>query len=191
MTPAEAVTRRTRSRRGEPVDVVVASPLWKSHPHAERILRRAIAAAACAVPAAEGEVAVVLTDDSAIQALNRDWRGKDAPTNVLSFPATAGRAGAPRWKAADRGAGGRPMPCLLGDIFIAYETTEREAQAERKLFAHHLAHLAVHGYLHLLGYDHELDNEARAMEALETVVLARLDVPDPYTAPDAEARSKR
>jgi rRNA maturation RNase YbeY len=71
---------------------------------------------------------------------------------------------------------------LLGDIVIAYETTEREARAERKLFAHHLAHLAVHGFLHLAGYDHATERQAEAMEKLEAAILSRLDVPDPYTA---------
>jgi probable rRNA maturation factor len=76
----------------------------------------------------------------------------------------------------------RRTPHLLGDIVIAYETTEREARAEHKPFAHHLAHLAVHGFLHLVGYDHAADDEANAMEGLETAILARLDVPNPYIA---------
>ena len=80
-----------------------------------------------------------------------------------------------------------PAPRLLGDIVIAYETTQREARAECKPFAHHLAHLAVHAYLHLVGYDHKADPEAEAMEEMETVILARLDVPDPYSARDAKA----
>ena len=111
----------------------------------------------------------MLTDDSAIRALNRDWRGKDEPTNVLSFPAAApGKAGRARR--------------MLGDIVIAYETVAREARAEGKPFDHHLAHLAVHGFLHLLGYDHETDARSRAMERLETRDPARLGVPDPYRA---------
>jgi len=71
---------------------------------------------------------------------------------------------------------------LLGDIVIAYETLAREARAERKRFDHHLAHLAVHGFLHLCGYDHESDRQAATMERLETAILARLGVPDPYIA---------
>ena len=77
-------------------------------------------------------------------------------------------------------------PALLGDIVIAYETTAREAQAEGKPFRHHLAHLAVHGYLHLAGHDHEADAEAEAMESLEIAVLARLKVPNPYIARNAK-----
>jgi probable rRNA maturation factor len=118
------------------------------------------------------ELAIVLTDDSAIRALNRDWRAKDATTNVLSFPAKDPRPA-------------RGTTHLLGDIVIAYETTEREARAEHKPFAHHLAHLAVHGFLHLAGYDHATDDEAAAMEKLETAILARLDVPDPYVVRSA------
>jgi probable rRNA maturation factor len=118
-----------------------------------------------------GELAIVLTDDSAIRALNRDWRGKDTATNVLSFPAPA----------SPPAEGGHPR--LLGDIVIAYETTAREAGAEARPFRHHLTHLAVHGFLHLLGHDHVADAEAEAMEALEIAVLARLDVPNPYLSP--------
>jgi probable rRNA maturation factor len=191
--------RRTRRpKRGQPtlpvVDIVVTSDLWKTQRNARTVLHRSIAAAASAVSTTEGELAVVLTDDSAMRALNRDWRRKDAATNVLSFP-SGGAAKKPPKKAIKksikpplikptarepRGAHGAPR--LLGDIVIAYETTEREARAERKPFAHHLAHLAVHGFLHLVGYDHAADDEADAMERLEAAILARLDVPDPYVA---------
>jgi probable rRNA maturation factor len=143
------------------------------------VLRRAIAEAAGMVSTIPGEVAVVLTDNPAIRALNRDWRREDAATNVLSFPAKPDRAlrQRPRRRPATRA-----QPCLLGDIVIAFETVEREARAEGKRFEHHLAHLAVHGFLHLLGYDHARSREAAAMEALETAILARLEVPDPYLA---------
>jgi probable rRNA maturation factor len=162
--------RRPVRRRGRPtVDIVVESPLWKAQRNAKALLRRAIIEAASSVSTLPGELAVVLTDDSAIRALNRDWRRQDAATNVLSFPAKETRTA----HATHR---------LLGDIVIAYETTEREARAEHKPFAHHLAHLAVHGFLHLAGYDHAADHEADAMERLEAAILARLDVPDPYVA---------
>ena len=152
------------------VDIVVESPLWKAQRGADAMLRRALAAAAALVPS-DGELAVVLTDDAAIRALNRDWRGKDAATNVLSFPAKEARPD-------------RRAPRLLGDIVIAYETVAREAAAEGKPFMHHLAHLAVHGFLHLVGYDHEANEDADAMEGLEIAILARLDVPDPYLLRD-------
>jgi len=106
----------------------------------------------------------VLTDDSAIRVLNRKWRGIDAPTNVLSFPAEIPPG----------------APALLGDIVLAYETVAREARRDGKPFAHHVAHLAVHGFLHLCGYDHERDSDAGIMEQLERTILRRLDIPDPY-----------
>jgi probable rRNA maturation factor len=109
----------------------------------------------------------VLSDDSAVQALNRRWRGQNAPTNVLSFPVpVVGKF--------------RPPSPYIGDIVIAYQTVAREAVAEGKPFKHHLAHLAVHGFLHLLGYDHEYDRDAREMERLERRILARMAMPDPY-----------
>ncbi len=159
--------RAPRRRAPPSLDIVVESPLWKAQRSAKGVLRRAIVTAASMVPTRAGELAIVLTDNSAIRALNRDWRSKDTATNVLSFPAKEPGAA-------------RGTPCLLGDIVIAYETTEREARAEHKPFAHHLAHLAVHGFLHLAGYDHAADEEADAMERLETAILARLDVPSPY-----------
>jgi len=163
--PPPVRRRRTPLR----VDIVVASPLWTAQRSLKALLRRAIGEAASAVSTIPGELAIVLTDDSAIRALNRDWRSKDATTNVLSFPAKDPRHA-------------RGTTHLLGDIVIAYETTEREARAEHKPFAHHLA---VHGFLHLAGYDHATDDEAAAMEKLETAILARLDVPDPYIARSA------
>jgi probable rRNA maturation factor len=133
-------------------------------------VRRAIATAAPAA-ARTAELSVTLTSDRAMRALNRRWRGRDKPTNVLSFPAAAAKRGAPR---------------LIGDVVIAYETTAAEARAQGKPFDHHLAHLAVHGFLHLLGYDHESDDEADAMERRERRILATLGIPDPYAARDAD-----
>jgi len=160
------------------VDIVVQSARWRSEPEAEMTVRRAIAEAAVATSIrGAAELAIVLTDDTAIRALNRAWRGLDEPTNVLSFP--AGKVSA------------RDAPAPLGDIVIAYETTAHEAATEGRPFAHHLAHLAVHGFLHLLGYDHESDDDADAMEDLERTILARLDVPDPYTARHTELDADR
>ena len=160
------MSARPVRRAGAPdVDIDIQSPLWSAEPQAEATVRAAIAAAAARAPSG-GEVGVLLADDAAVQALNRDWRKIDKPTNVLSFPSDAPKiAGA---------------PALLGDIAIAYETLAREAAAEKKPFLHHLAHLAVHGYLHLLGYDHQTDSEAEAMEALEREILAAMRIPDPY-----------
>ena len=172
------------------IDIKVDSPLWKTRRGVKAVLQRAICEAAAMAATSGGELAIVLTDDSAIRTLNRDWRGKDQPTNVLSFPANAASRSLPRKPERDGvgGAGkGRGRVRLLGDIVIAYETMAREALAEHRPFAHHLAHLAVHGFLHLMGHDHAADSEADAMEAMEIAVLARLEVPNPYAMRDAEA----
>ncbi len=158
------------------IDVVVEAALWRAEPAAEAAVTRAIAAAADAVGEA-ADVAVLLTDDDHIRILNRDFRKLDKATNVLSFPAAPAMA-AP--------AAVRDVPRFLGDIAIAFETTQREASAEGKPLAHHVSHLAVHGFLHLVGYDHESDAEAEAMEALERRILARLGIPDPYASCDGE-----
>jgi probable rRNA maturation factor len=154
-------------------EVIVVADGWHSEPDAEAIIQRAVATAAETVNAGlgEAELAVMLTDDSGIRTLNLNWRGIDKPTNVLSFPALP-----------PTGAGGPDdAPRMLGDIAIAYETTRREADDEQKPFDHHLSHLAVHGFLHLIGYDHEKDDDAEAMETLERGILAQLGIPDPYT----------
>jgi probable rRNA maturation factor len=154
-------------RAAAQIDVIVRSARWRRRPTAKTIVKRAVLAAAEAVSTPPTELAIVLSDDSAIQTLNRDWRGKNAPTNVLSFPAAAAGKS-------------RSAPPYIGDIVIAYQTVAREAVAEGKPFNHHLAHLAIHGFLHLLGYDHENDRDARKMERLERNILKRLAVPDPY-----------
>ncbi len=178
--PAPASRRRkaTGPSSAPAIDIMVESPLWKAQRGVKAVLQRAIREAAALAATNGGEIAIVLTDDSAIRSLNRDWRGKDQPTNVLSFPAHAPSGSLPGRRGRDR---------LLGDIVIAYETMAREALVERRPFRHHLAHLAVHGFLHLVGHDHLADAEAEAMEALEVAVLARLDMPNPYLTRDAEA----
>ena len=114
-------------------------------------------------------IGVRLTDDDEQRRLNRTYRGKDAPTNVLAFPLA---------DLADPLPPGSPL--LLGDIVLAFETVRREAAAQGKPLADHLRHLVVHGVLHLLGFDHESEAEAVAMEAREVELLAALGVPDPY-----------
>jgi probable rRNA maturation factor len=118
-----------------------------------------------------GEVSVVLTDDARMRAINREHRGQDKPTNVLSFPALD-REGLARL------AGKHPF--LLGDLVFALPTVKREADAGQISLHHHMSHLIVHGFLHLLGYDHEQDDQADAMQALETRILATLGIADPY-----------
>src|SRR5690242_21487353 len=154
-------------------EVLVTADCWQAEPGAEAVIHRAIEAAAEIADADtdDAELAVMLTDDAGIRTLNSNWRGIDKPTNVLSFPALRPPTGV---SSADE------IPPMLGDIAIAYETARREADDEQKPFDHHLSHLAVHGFLHLVGYDHETDDEAEAMEALEIEILAQLGIPDPY-----------
>ena len=148
------------------IDVIVESPQWDAACGAEATVRGALAEAAIATGKdfTNRTLAVLLTDDASVRRLNAQWRGIDKPTNVLSFPP------------------GEQFGTVksLGDIAIAYETTARQAAEEHKPFDHHLAHLAVHGFLHLLGYDHDTGSSAATMEQLERVILARLGVPDPY-----------
>lgn len=111
------------------------------------------------------ELSILLTDDAEQQVLNREWRGMDKPTNVLSFPQIEPFG---------------PLEGLIGDIVLARETLEREAADLGKPFVEHFTHLVVHGFLHILGYDHIRDDEAAEMEGLETRILARLGIADPY-----------
>jgi probable rRNA maturation factor len=143
------------------VDIVGGSPLWRGH---EEVLANALAAAAANTGAA-GVVSLLLGDDHAIAELNKQFRGKDGPTNVLSFPPGA---------EDQTGAG------FLGDIALAAETIVEEAQFQGKRFEHHAAHLAVHGFLHLLGYDHATDADALVMEDRERAILASVGIADPY-----------
>ncbi|MBS0529063.1 MAG: rRNA maturation RNase YbeY [Proteobacteria bacterium] len=153
-------------------EILVVAECWHAEPGAEAVIHRAVEAAAEMVDAETGdaELAIMLTDDAGIRTLNANWRGIDKPTNVLSFPALQ-PTGVPSPDDAPR---------MLGDIAIAYETMRREADDEQKPFDHHLSHLAVHGFLHLIGYDHETDEEAEEMEALERKILAQLGISDPY-----------
>src|SRR5665647_1598774 len=159
MTPALKRRGATPS-----VDIQVASPLWDGQPLAEQTVRDAIAAAADTLSTTGGEVSIVLTDDQAIRDLNREWRKIDKATNVLSFPA------------APAGGGEK----MLGDIVIAYETLARECDDEGRDFLHHLAHLTVHGFLHLVGYDHQTDSDADEMEGIESKIMKAMKMPDPY-----------
>ena len=150
------------------VDVLVLDERWAEIGDAQAVARLSVEAALSVVAERQSgdvEVSVALADDATVQALNRDWRGKDYPTNVLSFPAPSTRT---------------PGPRVLGDIALAYETVARESRDENKPLADHAVHLLVHGTLHLLGYDHECDSDAAVMEALEIEALARIGLADPY-----------
>ena len=152
------------------IEVAVEAPGWAlAVTDPEGACRRAAEAALALLPEtlrARAEIAVLLADDARVRDLNRDWRGKDAPTNVLSFPA------APP-------AGGRFGP-LLGDIVLARETMLREAAERGVGVVEYTTHLVVHGFLHLVGYDHETDEEAVVMEGLETFIMGDLGLGDPY-----------
>ncbi|MBY0511761.1 MAG: rRNA maturation RNase YbeY [Rhodospirillaceae bacterium] len=152
------------------IDITVASRAWtRSLRGAKAVCRRA-ASAALGKPGKPVELSILLTSDRASRKLNALYRGKDKPTNVLSFPA------------------GDPL--MLGDIAVAYGVTAREAKTERKTLTAHLSHLVVHGVLHLLGYDHENEKDAVAMERRERKILADLGIADPY-APAASAAARR
>jgi probable rRNA maturation factor len=172
---------RRPARRPCKIDLLVQSDRWKQERGFRSTLRRAIGASADELSTRGAELAIVLTDDSAVRVLNQKWRGIDKATNVLSFP-TGDACG---------------MPPLIGDIVLAYETIAQEGREQGKPFAHHLAHLAVHGFLHLHGYDHRRRADAEAMEQLEGKILRRLAIPDPYRSPaaggkpPAKTRSRR
>ena len=140
---------------------------WTAVPNLRKLARRAISAA---IHDNKVSLSLLFTSDAKILAINRQWRGKAAATNVLSFPVSADTP-VPA---------GEPRP--LGDIALAFGVISREAEEQKKPIAHHVTHLIVHGALHLLGYDHETDSEAEAMEAREIMILAGLGIENPYTS---------
>lgn len=154
--------------------LLIDEPAWQGYSDAvdaarvKKVCIHVLQVVAPDMPACE--VSLRLTDDDEIQALNRDYRGKDKPTNVLSFPLIEDFN-----DLADL-----PTPIMLGDIVIAYGVVATEAKDQDKAFADHVTHLLVHGLLHLLGYDHETDSDAEVMETLEIDILAALGVQDPY-----------
>jgi len=158
---------------GIAIDVAVEAGDWPGEAVLDALARKAVDAAVArlGLGGAESELSILFTDDAAIRKLNAGWRGKDKPTNVLSFPAF------------DLAPGDEPGP-MLGDIVVAFETVARESQLEGKSFDDHLRHLLVHGFLHLLGYDHENDTDANEMEAAERAILADIGVSDPYSVYD-------
>ena len=149
------------------VEITIESGDWPSLGEIEPLVLRAVSAAASAtklVFAPGAEVSVLFANDSRIRALNAAWRGIDKATNVLSF-------------ASD---GPADEAVLLGDIAIAFETVRAEAAAQHKPFFDHLTHLIVHGFLHLVGFDHEIEADAEKMENMERAILARCGIEDPY-----------
>lgn len=153
------------------LDVALDADGWSAIADGEVLIMEAAAALAAHPRFAAHEPAeacVALSDDVAVQDLNARYRGKDKPTNVLSFPAPMASLGP------------QPGPRPLGDIVLALETVEREAEEQQVPFAHHLQHLVVHGLLHLLGFDHETEADAAVMEGLEIEILAQLGIANPY-----------
>ena len=172
--PTEGASASSRHAGWKPARTIfsvvtaVHSGVWPAAcPNAEVLAQRA-AQAASAAAGGGGPVLVglILTDDVEQRRLNRDYRGKDASTNVLAFPM------------GDAVPGGGPV--MLGDVVLAFETVAREADEQNKPLRDHLQHLVVHGVLHLFGFDHETDTEAELMERREREILAGLGVPDPY-----------
>lgn len=166
-------------------DVLIEDDRWTEAGLEDLAETAAQAALAHLSIAADGyEIAILACDDAKISVLNADFRDKPQPTNVLSWPA---------WDLAAENDGDAPdspedgdtrMPESLGDIAIAFETCAKEAQDSGKKMSDHVSHLVVHGVLHLLGYDHIRDKDATLMEALETQILGKLGVSDPYVMDD-------
>lgn len=150
-------------------DVAINADGWQSEHSLRMLVDRVLEATLHALEFddVDSELSLVFTDDANIRTINAKWRHIDKATNVLSFPAFSIQPGQ------------RPGP-ILGDIVIARETVQREAQEENKSFDDHLSHLIVHGLLHLTGYDHQNDDEAEQMESLERKILASLGISDPY-----------
>ncbi|MCT6887342.1 rRNA maturation RNase YbeY [Bartonella apis] len=150
-------------------DVAINADGWQSEHSLRMLVDRVLEATLHGLEFddVDSELSLVFTDDANIRTINAKWRHIDKATNVLSFPAFPIQPGQ------------RPGP-ILGDIVIARETVQREAQEENKSFDDHLSHLIVHGLLHLTGYDHQNDDEAEQMESLERKILASLGISDPY-----------
>ena len=149
------------------LDISIDDRDWRVVPNLRKLARTAVLAV---LPDDDVAIGLLFTSDARIAEINGQWRGKASPTNVLSFPVSAGMP-VPE---------GEPRP--LGDIVMAYGVISREALEQKKPFAHHVTHLIVHGVLHLLGYDHENDDQAGAMEAREIMILAELGMENPYAS---------
>jgi probable rRNA maturation factor len=172
------------------IEIASECPSWdRACPKAEALAREAGREALAGgmapprrAPAAPIELSIILADAVRQRQLNREFRGSDASTNVLAFPA---------WEPGVEAPPG--MPILLGDVVLAFETVQREAAEQGKSIGDHLSHLVVHGVLHLLGYDHMTAADADKMEALEVSILAKLGIANPYgeAAWPAEAGSPR
>ena len=167
--------RALAPRKHPAISVVIEDPRWREDSSVLRLIRRAarLALSGSYEPRSKAPVlTILLADDAKLRALNASFRGKDKPTNVLSFPASPSDGP------------------YLGDVALARGVVAREARAQGKSLAAHAAHLVVHGILHLTGHDHEKPNDARVMEALETGMLAKLAIADPYAPRHYTRRGK-
>lgn len=149
------------------LDLRIADAQWESLGDLEALTWRVLSAAGAHMKTA-GELAVLFTNDADMRALNKQWRGLDKPTDVLSFPSDQPEIPG--------------QPQYLGDIALAYETSLRDAESMHRPFEGHVSHLLIHGFLHLLGYDHIEPKDAQVMEPLEADILASLGWPDPYAS---------
>ena len=165
------------------IDFLTEDDAWLALPEREALARRGAQAVfeALGAPEPPSELSIVFTSDETVAELNRAWRGKTGPTNVLSFPAAFG----------DAGQGQGMVPGILGDIVLAAGVVRAEADAQGKPLANHTIHLIIHGMLHLLGHDHAEDATAEAMERLEAEAMARLGLPNPYADATAPGRDTR
>ncbi len=177
-------------RRFVNLEITIRDPGWRRvvpdvEEWADRAARAALSMARRGPVGRSGpvEASLTLADDALLQELNRRYRGRDKPTNVLSFPAVDVAA----WPRVDQGEGEEDaLPALLGDVVIARQVALHEAREQGKTMRDHLCHLVVHGMLHLLGYDHEEERDAEEMERLEVEILATLGVGDPYLSDVAD-----
>ena len=181
--------RALAPRKASAISIVIEDPRWREDASVLRLIRRAARLALnsftpfkveAAVPRRRGRgskstlpaLTILLTDDARLRALNVSFRGHDKPTNVLSFPASPSDGP------------------YLGDVALARGVVAREARVQGKSFAAHAAHLAIHGILHLKGHDHEKPNDARVMESLETGMLAKFGIANPYAPRHYTRRGK-
>ena len=152
-------SEKAKTKQSPQIDISAPCTLWPCAIH-DTIINAISLALSDAGYSGSGEVSVVLADNKAVQELNKNYRGKDKPTNVLSFP--------------------QDDESLLGDVILAYETVVQESTEQGKSFEDHVIHLVVHGAMHLLGHDHEDDDEAEDMESIEIAILAKLGIKNPY-----------
>ncbi|MDD9332199.1 MAG: rRNA maturation RNase YbeY [Bartonella sp.] len=152
------------------IDITIESAKWNNEKMLYNITENALVTTLQHLSLNEitSELSLLFTDDTHMAQINARWRNHNKPTNVLSFPAFPLKAG-------------QNPKLTLGDIVIAQETVMREAEEEKKSFQDHLTHIIIHGILHLLGYDHQTNDEANQMEKLEKEILQKLTIKDPYT----------